>query len=581
MTDLGRRSAVVATAAFTLLPASDLFPAETAVGADNLQRPVALSFDETDQRLLVANGRSGSIAVIDAETLEVINQQPVCSRIIDFLGIPGRNAWLALDSADDRLMLVDEADAGFRIAADIPIPPAAARLAVSGDGTLACLSCIWSRSVTLVAVEPDEPKLAVLNTIDLPFPPRELLLFDDDQRLLVASAFRGELAVVNLELQWVESVREIRGHNIRELALSADGDEVYVTHQQLHGLARADFDDIHWGNLLTNGLRVMPADALREPDADLNRRSEFKSIGMVSDAAGDPGRILVASPERTIVALAGVGQVAVGHPETGFERLDVGLRPAALALDPGRNRLFVANSLDDSISVIDLNAGDPEQTIALGPAVELTPAERGEQLFFNARLSHDGWMSCHTCHSDGHTVDLSVDTLGDGDYGAPKRIPSLLGVGETAPYAWNGSMPTLEQQIRKSVTTTMHGYELAEDDVAALAAFLRTLQPPPGASLDEAAVERGREFFEQARCARCHTPPAYTSDGTYDVGLSDERNRSEFNPPSLRGVGRRTRFFHDGRGESLEEVFRVHQHQLDEPIGDQQIEDLIQFLESL
>ena len=98
-------------------------------------------------------------------------------------------------------------------------------------------------------------------------------------------------------------------------------------------------------------------------------------------------------------------------------------------------------------------------TISLGPRPEPTAADRGERLFYSAKLSHDGWMSCHSCHTDGHTNSLLSDTLGDGSYGAPKRVPSLLGVAATGPWTWTGSIARLEDQVRKSIATTMHGTE--------------------------------------------------------------------------------------------------------------------------
>ena len=52
---------------------------------------------------------------------------------------------------------------------------------------------------------------------------------------------------------------------------------------------------------------------------------------------------------------------------------------------------------------------------------------------------------------------LSSDTLGDGSFGAPKRTPSLLGVGATGPWTWTGSIDRLEDQVRKSILTTMRG----------------------------------------------------------------------------------------------------------------------------
>jgi hypothetical protein len=46
-------------------------------------------------------------------------------------------------------------------------------------------------------------------------------------------------------------------------------------------------------------------------------------------------------------------------------------------------------------------------------------------------------------------------------------------------------------------------------------------------------------------------------------------------------VGERTAFFHDGRAGQLEDVFRVHQHQLAPPATEAEIADLVAFLKSL
>ena len=87
-------------------------------------------------------------------------------------------------------------------------------------------------------------------------------------------------------------------------------------------------------------------------------------------------------------------------------------------------------------------------------------------------------MSCHSCHTDGHTNNLLSDTLGDGSYGAPKRVPSLLGVAETGPWTWTASVARLEDQVQKSIATTMHGTKLPESQISDLTAYLATLAPP-------------------------------------------------------------------------------------------------------
>jgi cytochrome c peroxidase len=139
----------------------------------------------------------------------------------------------------------------------------------------------------------------------------------------------------------------------------------------------------------------------------------------------------------------------------------------------------VANTFSDSVSVLDLTASRATAEVTLGGTAEATAADRGEVLFHDARLSHDGWFSCHSCHTDGHTNGLLADTLGDGSYGTPKRVPTLRGVKDTGPFGWTASAKNLEAQLRSSVETTMRGNKLTAAREADLLAYLRTLVPPP------------------------------------------------------------------------------------------------------
>jgi cytochrome c peroxidase len=313
----------------------------------------------------------------------------------------------------------------------------------------------------------------------------------------------------------------------------------------------------------------------------LLRHSRLQPLGEFGRGAADPAGLAVVG-SKTIVALAGTGEIAFGPKLRGdWPRLHVGRRPTALGRS-GR-RIFVADTFGDTVTVLDSDKIEKMAEISLGPAPELKPAERGELLFFDGRLSVEGWMSCHSCHSDGHTNGLRSDTLGDGSYGAPKRVPTLLGVGDTAPWAWNGSIARLEDQVRQSIRSTMHGLRPTERQVADLTAYLRTLTPPPpqrGASNRE-AVRRGEAVFRARGCVRCHAPPTYTTSKTYEVGLEDEMGKKAFNPPSLRGVGHGVAFFHDGRAVRLEEIFTSHRHQVPADLPRTEMDDLLQFLRNL
>jgi YVTN family beta-propeller protein len=59
-------------------------------------------------------------------------------------------------------------------------------------------------------------------------------------------------------------------------------------------------------------------------------------------------------------------------------RIPVGRNPKGLALSPDGARLYVANRLDDTVSVIDTATRTAAHTIELGGPAELTPQRRGE-----------------------------------------------------------------------------------------------------------------------------------------------------------------------------------------------------------
>jgi mono/diheme cytochrome c family protein len=194
---------------------------------------------------------------------------------------------------------------------------------------------------------------------------------------------------------------------------------------------------------------------------------------------------------------------------------------------------------------------------------------------------------------------VAVDTLADGTYGTPKRILTLQGTSLTDQWAWNGEIRELREQVRRSLETTMHVPPMRAADHDDIAAFLHTLPFPkpalakpafstPGAAIstaeaaDTAQWQRGESIFIERRCGQCHVGPlTYTSQPSFDVGVADERVRTKFNPPSLRGVSQNARLFHDNRCDSIEAVFRDEQHQLETPLSEEDIAALARFLRSL
>jgi YVTN family beta-propeller protein len=551
------------------------------------RHPVALALAEDGRWLFIANERSGTISVIDTTNLKLAGEVAVGKRLLDVTATPNGRHLLAVDPEANELIILGRQGSDLKVVARIAVPIGPVKVRTAADGTRCYVASLWARKLTVIDLRPalgSAPETpGKLTTLTLPFAPREILILPNTDKLVVADAFGGKLAVVSQADVRIESVRELPAHNIRGLAVSTDGRYLLVCHQALHHHATTSRDDIHWGNLMTNLLRGIRITDLLRADADLLAGGVSDQLGEATHGAGDPAGIAVTANNQVVVPLAGVNEVAVGEAlRSPYHRLPVGARPAAALISPDQRRAYVANAFDDSITVVDLNGPKVETTVPLGAPPDLGRADRGERLFYDARLSHDGWFSCHSCHTDGHTTGQLADTLGDGTYGTPKRILSLRGVGDTGPWAWTGNMPTLEAQIQKSVTTTMRGLPLSQEQVADLAAYLRTLPAPPRLPVaDAAAVERGRAVFEGHSCHTCHAPPTYTSAKTYDVNLPDEAGHRAFNPPSLRGVVHGGPYFHDNRAVSLEDVFTRHRHQLTRELTPQELSELAAFLRSL
>jgi cytochrome c peroxidase len=549
-----------------------------------LRQPVALVLAEEDGRLFTANRRSGSISILDVKAGRVSGEVDVGRTLADLAATADGHRLLTVDEEAGELIVLDRRGDKLGVSQRLAVGRNPVSVQPAWEGSRCFVASLWSRSLTVVDLRAGEgQKPRVVRTIPLPFCPRKQLPLPDGERVAVADAFGGRLAVVNVQTGKVESVRTVPGHNIRGLALSAAGDQLLVAHQLLNGRTHTTKDEVHWGNLLTNNVRILSLAEVMTPEGDLLRGSTLLALGDIGAGAADPSAVAVAANGLAVVASGGSDEVTlVASKADDWRRIIVGRHPTAVVVSRDGSRAFVANTFSDSVSVVDLKGKADPTEVALGPPAELSAADRGERLFHDAHLSHDRWLTCQSCHTDGHTNGLLSDTLGDNSFGAPKRVPSLLGVMDTAPYAWNGSIGELKDQLHKSIVLTMHGAAPTDAQLADLEAYLQTLAPPPAPEqVGEAVVRRGREVFEKSGCAACHAPPTYTSRKTYNVGLIDEVGNKDFNPPSLRGVAQGGPFFHDGRATTLEEVFTRHRHQLKGELAPGELADLLGFLRNL
>jgi cytochrome c peroxidase len=203
-------------------------------------------------------------------------------------------------------------------------------------------------------------------------------------------------------------------------------------------------------------------------------------------------------------------------------------------------------------------------------------------------MTFQGQFTCASCHPNGGSDGLTWDLERDG-VGSFKRTKSLLGVGDTAPYGWHGSSPTLADRVAGTLRT-LHRHEPAGSEVEDIVAYLESLEPPkplPVKESDRLAVERGKTIFQdKGLCSNCHHRAGLDDGKSHDIGTrgpSDTQDR--FDTPSLRGVSTSKSFLHDGRASTLEEIFTKHnprqRHGAAHLLSKEELSDLIAYLRSL
>jgi YVTN family beta-propeller protein len=285
-------------------------------------------------------------------------------------------------------------------------------------------------------------------------------------------------------------------------------------------------------------------------------------------------------------------------------RIPVGRAPKGIALSPDGTRLYVANRIDDTISVVDTLARRVIRTIPLGGPQTLTPERRGERLFYTARFGFQRHFGCANCHIEATFDGISWDLEPDG-FGRDIVDNRLLeDVADTAPFKWNGGNPDLETECGPRTEKFFYrSQSYTREELADLVAFIKAipLRPnryrPANGDLTP-AQERGRAIYERTRtksgapipennqCTVCHSGPHFTNRQLADVGSGKPTDRSPlFDAPQLNNIALTAPYLHDGSARSLEEIWTVFNprdtHGVTNDLQKDELNDLIEYLRTL
>jgi YVTN family beta-propeller protein len=285
-------------------------------------------------------------------------------------------------------------------------------------------------------------------------------------------------------------------------------------------------------------------------------------------------------------------------------RIPVGRAPKGLALSPDGKWLYVANRMDDTISVVDTAARRVASTISLSRGTQLTSERRGERLFYSARFAFQGHFGCANCHTEATLDGLSWDLEPDG-FGVDIVDNRLLeDVAETAPYKWNGGNPDLETECGPRTEKFFYraqSYSPAE--LTDLVSFIKSIPSRPNRYRRKdgeltAQQQRGLTIFSRTltkkgtpidynnQCIVCHNGAHYTNLSMVDVGTGKATDRSPLvDVPQLNNIAASAPYLHDGSARTLEEIWTVFnpndRHGVTNDLSKDELNDLIEYLKTL
>lgn len=572
--------------------------------------PIALALNPDGSRLLVANQTSGSISWVDTRLGKVLVETKTGDRPSGVALSGDGKAGVVTHWYGYDLAVLDLTSDRATVVGRVEVGPEPRGVAVAKDGRTAFVAVGASNEVARV----DLASLRVTGRLEVGREPRGLAITPDGSRLAVSNARGQSISVVDLGKFAVERTLTMQADNLRQVAISPDGRYAYVAAMANRGFSTTR-NNIDLGWVLGQRIVRVPLDG-SEP-------AESVSLDPKGDAAGDAhgfafgeaGTLLAVScggthevmlftdDEKPLTWRNGVGRDTIEssllQDKKRFRRVRLGGRPTELAFGPDGKTLYVANYLANAIQVVDTGSATLARTIELGGPEVPSLARRGETLFHDASRSLNNWYSCNTCHSDGHTNGLDFDTLNDGwqdnsntHLRSRKKVPTLRRVAQTGPWTWHGWQDDIDDAMIESFTKSMQGKRPSREDVAALVAYLATLEFPknphrePDGGLTPSA-RRGEAVFRsrKANCASCHSGQEFTDGKRHDLGLNERGDVYKgHNPPSLRGVHDKDPYLHDGRARTLREAL-TGDHAPETvggaPISESELDDLIAYLKSL
>ena len=551
------------------------------IAVGKVPRGFSLSPDGT--RLFVTNSWDDTLSVIDTRTLTVTATWPVGAE----------PSSVVEDRAGKRLFVAN------RISNDVAVLDAQ-----TGAEKKRLLS---GRGSSYLAISPDGSRIYATHIY--PNPPRVRTELDN------RTAPESEITVIDTARAVVVDRMPLdRIAGVFHLAVSSDGRLGAVA--EYHPKNLVPLAHLEHGAAFAYTLTIFGADvgkASVEIPLDELERYAARPFGVA--IAPDKSRIYVScggSEMVTVIDAPRLLRYVHAHPGSNVQdlsasvnyvvaRIAVGHDPRGITLSRDGRRLFIANRLEDTVSVIDTHTNRVAATIKLAGPKTISEQRHGEQTFYTARYAFQGQIGCASCHIDSTFDGLTWDLEPDGFGRDIVDNKMLEGVKDTEPYKWNGGNPNIPTECGPRTEKYFWRSENYDNlTLADLAVYVRNLPPRPNRfrqanGEQTAAQERGQAIFERSvdkfkkpiteynRCSYCHSGPKGTNQKLFDVGTRKPTdNPGLLKSPMLTNIALTAPYLHDGSAHTLEEIWTVYnpddKHGRTNDLTKDELNDLIEYL---
>jgi YVTN family beta-propeller protein len=608
-------------------------PAQQAAAAEpEYLTPVELKFSPDGQRIYVVCEGNGSVLAIDTRTRQVGARVKVGSKPRGLAVSPDSQSLYVSNSWSDTVSEIDAQS--FQVRRTLKAGWGPVGLTADRSGKFLYVANSVGNDVSLIdLITGREIKRFMTERY-----PEQTLLSRDGHRVYVSNVLPrfgpydqppvSELLVIDAVKQIIEERILIPGAiELRHIAEAPKPLGGYLLVPEVRPKNLAPLIGVSQGWVMTHGMAIVQprTGAIREPPLRVTQvvldDTDYFFAGQNGTAFTLDGRyaLLTASEANTLTIIDTTKLARRLHEVPSdklpnrldsagtfvVRRLESGSNPQAVVVSPDGRLAFIANRLEDTLTVVDLVKLQIASKVDLGGPKELTALRRGERLFNAAKYCFQGQFACATCHPNSHLDGLAwnLETPQLGRDRVANR--TLRGIKETAPYKWNGKNPDLATQCGPRIAKFLFRSEgFNAQELADLVTYINQIPLPPNRHLAAdgqltEAQERGKAIFYRTQkndgspipdynqCATCHPADShYTARSSADVGSATKYDTiTYFDIPQLERVSEDGPYLHNGEALTLEEIWTVFNnndtHGVTSDMAKEQLNDLIEFLKTL